>query len=420
MRVYIAAVLLIVLLPLAACATRAELPPPAPETAATAPAAPPQPPPAPTTTAVVVARSNPAPTATAAPAGAPVAAAGRAAMAGRLPVAQAMVAPRPRPADAPPLTLDDVFPPRDLSALGLDETRLRVLVATGDVIPARSVDMRIRGRGNDFFYPLAKTADLLRAGDVTVVNLEAPLIRNCPPHDDGMQFCGQTGFAAALKKAGVDVATLENNHIGNYGKAGIQETIKALEAQELAWADRDTPAIVAVRGLRFGFLAFTGIGERFNRPAIAEQIAALRPQVDVLVVAMHWGREYVDVPDRSPGIANDEPTDIAHFVIDAGADLIIGNHPHRVQAAEVYHDRFITYAHGNFIFDQMWSDETRTGVVGRYTFYDNALVGVEYTPVQLYEYAQPRVMEGKAAQAVLRRMEAASREQAHVAAKEAR
>ena len=109
------------------------------------------------------------------------------------------LAARPAAADAPPLTLDDVFPPRDLSALGLDESRLRVLVATGDVIPARSVDMRIRGRGNDFFYPLAKTADLLHSGDLTVVNLEAPLIRNCPPHDEGMQFCGQPGFAAALK-----------------------------------------------------------------------------------------------------------------------------------------------------------------------------------------------------------------------------
>ncbi|MFN8498642.1 MAG: CapA family protein [Anaerolineae bacterium] len=326
------------------------------------------------------------------------------------------LAARPAAADAPPLTLDDVFPPRDLSALGLDESRLRVLVATGDVIPARSVDMRIRGRGNDFFYPLAKTADLLHSGDLTVVNLEAPLIRNCPPHDEGMQFCGQPGFAAALRKAGVDVATLENNHISNYGQSGIQETVKNLEAQDVAWADRDTPAIVDVRGLRFGFLAFNGVGERFNRRAIARQIATLRPQVDVLVVAMHWGREYVDVPDRSPGIANDAPTDIAHFVIDAGADLIIGNHPHRVQAAEVYHDKFITYAHGNFIFDQMWSEETRIGVVGRYTFYDNTLVGVEYTPVQLYEYSQPRVMTGKAAQAVLGRMAAASRIQAKQAA----
>ncbi len=346
------------------------------------------------------------------PSALPVLAAGRAAMAIQPPAAPVRVVARPRPADAPTLTLDDIFPPRDLSALGLDESRLRVLVATGDVIPARSVDMRIRGRGNDFFYPLAKTADLLTDGDVSVVNLEAPLIRNCPPHDDGMQFCGQPGFAAALKKAGVDVATLENNHIGNYGKAGIQETVKNLEAQGVAWADRDTPAIVDVRGLTFGFLAFNGVGETFNRKAMQEQIEALRPRVDVLVVALHWGREYVDVPARSPGIANDDPTAIGHFVIDAGADLVIGNHPHWVQAVEVYHDKLITYAHGNFIFDQMWSLETQIGVVGRYTFYDNALVGVEYTPVQIRDYAQPTVMQGKAAQAALQRMEAASQKQA--------
>ncbi len=321
-------------------------------------------------------------------------------------------APRPTlpPVGLPPLTLREVFPPRNLASLGLDLARVRVLVATGDVIPARSVDTVIRQRGNDFLYTVSATQDMLRPGDLTVINLEAPLIQRCPPHNEGFVFCGQPGFTRALQAAGVDLATLENNHIGNYGEAGIEETKQRLTAAGIAWADRRVPAILDVRGLKFGFLAFNGVGLAFNREVMRERIQALRPQVDVLVVALHWGAEYVAVPSRAPGIAPDNPVDIAHWVIDSGADLILGNHPHWVQAVEVYQGKLIAYAHGNFIFDQMWSSETRVGVVGRYTFYDNQLVGVEYLPTLIENHSRPVPLGGKTGQEVLTRMEAASRE----------
>ncbi len=133
-------------------------------------------------------------------------------------------------------------------------------------------------------------------------------------------------------------------------------------------------------------------------------------RVDVLAVALHWGGEYVSLPQTSPGIAEDDPVEIAHLALDAGADIIIGNHPHWVQAVELYEGKFIAYAHGNFIFDQMWSYETRVGVIGRYTFYDDVLVGVEFIPTLIENYAQPVPMEGAEAQAVLDGMKAASEE----------
>jgi poly-gamma-glutamate synthesis protein (capsule biosynthesis protein) len=138
------------------------------------------------------------------------------------------------------------------------------------------------------------------------------------------------------------------------------------------------------------------------------QIKALRQQVDVLAVAVHWGAEYVSLPQTAPGVAEDDPVEIAHLAIDAGADLMIGNHPHWVQAVELYKGKFIAYAHGNFIFDQMWSYETRVGVIGRYTFYDDVLIGVEFIPVLSEEFAQPVPVQGADAQAVLDGMKAAS------------
>jgi poly-gamma-glutamate capsule biosynthesis protein CapA/YwtB (metallophosphatase superfamily) len=287
---------------------------------------------------------------------------------------------------------------------------VRTLIATGDVIPARYTDVTIRQNGDDFLYPVAATKDITSAADLTVVNLEAPLVEGCPYHDSGLVFCGRPGFVGALEAAGVDVVTLENNHIGNWGEAGVVETVQHLEAAGLRSADRDTPAIVDVRGLKFGFLAYNGVEHTLPRDEMIAQIKALRPKVDVLAVAVHWGAEYVSIPQAVPPIADDNPVEIAHLAVDAGADLIIGNHPHWVQAVEVYKGKFIAYAHGNFIFDQMWSYETRVGVIGKYTFYDETLVGVEYIPTLIQDYAQPVPLEGAERQAVLDGMKAASEE----------
>ena len=319
----------------------------------------------------------------------------------------ATVVPTPaflRPEEVPPITLKNIF---EQPSLNLDPARVRTLIATGDVIPARRVDIQIRAQ-NDFLYPIAETASVLRDADITLINLEAPLISNCPPQSQGFVFCGQPGFVQALVHAGVDVAGLENNHIGNHGSAGIQATKNLLRDNNIDFADRTTLAFKEVRGVKFGFLAFNGVGEFINRSAMTAAIQGARAQVDVLVTAFHWGAEYVSVPRAAPGIAPDEPVEIGHLAVDAGADLVIGNHPHWVQAVEVYKGKLITYAHGNFIFDQMWSVPTRQGVVGRYTFYDERLAQVEFLPVLIENEAQPRFLPADESKAILTTMQQAS------------
>jgi hypothetical protein len=113
----------------------------------------------------------------------------------------------PTPVQIPPLTLADIFPPRDLSELGLDPARIRTLIATGDVIPARYTDFTIREQGDDFLYTVRPTAGITSNADITVINLEAPLIEHCPMHVEGFVFCGRPGFITALQEAGVDVVT---------------------------------------------------------------------------------------------------------------------------------------------------------------------------------------------------------------------
>ena len=101
---------------------------------------------------------------------------------------------------------------------------------------------------------------------------------------------------------------------------------------------------------------------------------------------------------------------MAHTAIDAGADLIIGNHPHWVQGVEEYKGKYITYAHGNYVFDQMWSQETREGVLGKYTFNNKQLINIEFIPIIIENYSQPRFATETEANNILQRMKESSSE----------
>src|SRR5439155_51363 len=208
---------------------------------------------------------------------------------GASPVAARAASPTPKPTPTPTptpaaLSLTSIFGDSKPDLAQYDQSQLRVIIATGDVIPAREVNYQTVLK-KDWAYPWRQTADYLKTGDLLYINLESPLIKACPIIHGGFKFCGDAR---------------------------------------------------AIAGLDY-----------------------------------------------------------------AGADLVIGNHPHWVQPVEIYNGHLITYAHGNFIFDQMWSQETREGMVGRYTFYGTRLVRVDYRPLVIDNYAQPRWLddttgEGKA------------------------
>ena len=271
-----------------------------------------------------------------------------------------------------------------------------VLVATGDIIPARSVNNKVTNL-NDFTYPYLNTVNLLREADITFVNLESPLIPNCPATVEGMVFCGNQNNVLGLTYAGIDIVSIANNHAGNHGFEGIQQTIYLLHTHVVLTTGSGSAAVKVVKGLRFGFLGYNDIGTPekgiawADIPTIQKQVAELKQQVDFVIVTYHWGTEYKHNPDQ-------RQIDLAHATIDAGADRIIGNHPHWVQGLEIYKNKFITYAHGNFVFDQMWSRETTEGVVGMYIFNANGLKDVHFYPIVIENYSQPRfatVVEAK-------------------------
>lgn len=301
-----------------------------------------------------------------------------------------------------PLSMDTIFSASRYKKTDEDVT----IIATGDVIPARVTNSKIVSKGAD--YPFEKIDSLLKSGDLSVINLESPLLKNCQTTLEGMSFCGTAGFAAAMKRHGVGLATLENNHIGNQGIQGITETKNLLAEQGIPFARYDEPFITTIKGVKFGFLPINGVGSAIDRTLLASRISSLRPKVDVLIVCVHWGKEYTYDPVSAPGIAPDDPQEIAHLMIDSGADVVFGNHPHWVQGVELYKEGFISYAHGNFIFDQEWSQETKEGAVGSYTFAHGKLVAVHFTPIVIEDYSQPREASAEEGNKILDAMKQSS------------
>lgn len=296
-------------------------------------------------------------------------------------------------------SLEKIFAHDHTWTATLSAQRKRTILVTGDIIPARVVNIQAT-KFNNFLWPYEKTAEIVRNADITFIDLEAPIIKDCPLINDGFKFCGDAKHVDGLIYVGVDVATLANNHIGNFGEEAIAETVEILAAKNISVTGQHKPLYKTIRGTRFAFLGYNDIGytpesiSDADEETIRKEIAEARKNADVIIVQYHWGEEYRSQPDE-------RQKELGRFTIDAGADLVIGNHPHWIQPVEVYKNKLITYAHGNFVFDQEWSLKTKQGVLGKYTFYDDQLIDVEYTPIQIENYGQPRLLEGNAKQQII-------------------
>lgn len=248
----------------------------------------------------------------------------------------------------------------------------------------RSVRARTLESG-DPMYSFRHIHDVLASADITLVNLENPLFDPCPTTTTGMTFCAPTNVVESLTFAGVDVANLANNHTRNYGASGYDITTSALRAHGILPSDETDVVIVERHGMRFGFLGFDVVTSWPDEPELLERVREANQYVDVLIVSFHRGVEYVNEPSARERV-------FLRSIVDAGADLVIGHHPHVVQPVEEYRGALIAYSLGNFIFDQMWSRETKEGVIGRFTFVNNMLSSFEFIPISMEHVGQPSVV----------------------------
>jgi poly-gamma-glutamate capsule biosynthesis protein CapA/YwtB (metallophosphatase superfamily) len=306
-------------------------------------------------------------------------------------------------------TLDSIFTNDHSWTATLSAQKTTRVLVTGDVLLAREVNVRMKAQQN-VNWPWEQTVEVLRGADITVINLETPLLTPCQMDRSRMIFCGLPENVQGMKWAGVDVASLANNHMLNHGVEGVEQTKQILDdAGILITGTSHEPTIVERNGIKFGFLGYTDIGvtagqiNEADLHQLSQDIIQAKQQADVVIPFFHWGEEYQSLPTA-------RQQELAHTAIEAGADMVVGNHPHWYQSVEVYNGKVIAYSHGNFIFDQMWSMETRLGVVGLYTFYEDQLVDVEYLPVQIEDYGQPRWLKGEEKAKILKQLHEISKD----------
>jgi len=262
-----------------------------------------------------------------------------------------------------------------------EEKSMITLVAIGDVMLGRSVNAKMKAMEN-FSYPFLKTASFLKQADLVFINLESPFFEPCPTTNTGMIFCADPKAIEGLVFAGIDIVNLANNHIKNYGQEGVLLTKKLLKQEKITPLGPEENFVVKnIKGTSFGFLGFDLTGS-FNKERIIQKVKEEQKKVDILIVSFHWGVEYAQKPSSWQ-------KELAHQVAEAGADLILGHHPHVVQKVETYQGVPIVYSLGNFIFDQPWSEETRRGLIGVFSFQNKKLTKKEFKNINIKDFCQP-------------------------------
>jgi hypothetical protein len=286
---------------------------------------------------------------------------------------------------------------------GVDPVRDRddatTLLVTGDVMLTRGVP--------DPAAALAPMRALLRSADLTVGNLESTLSTDGPPQQGGDSFGSTPALVPLLEDAGYDVLSLANNHTGDYGERALVQTVDELRGSRVrpfgAGADLGRaarPAILRADGTSFAFLGFNAIGETppagAGRPGalsvrmpprtgplaesdlarVTKAIRTAHRTADVVVVMPHWGTQYTHRPDPV------ERT-VARRLVAAGADLVVGGHPHWVQGVGVVGGVPVLHSLGNFVFDMDFSAETMEGVVLEATFWGSELKAVRLLPYRM-------------------------------------
>lgn len=309
-------------------------------------------------------------------------------------------------------------PPMVWSALDEAPEKLRrkereaILVFLGDVAPGRTMEAQLGRYGPA--YPWSGLAPLLQEADLVSANLEGVLATRGQPLDKSYLIRAHPDTGQTLVEAGIDLVHLANNHALDYGEAALDQTTNTLEALGIAFVGAGPseemakrPAQFTLNGLRVAVLGYAAA--RWNgsqdvpatdliawaeASAMQADVEAVRDEADLVIVQLHAGTEYAASP--SP-----DQVRFARAAIDAGADLVVGHHPHVTQTVERYKDGLIVYSLGDALFDIPRQAAMR-GHLLRVHATEGGLVQAELWPFWIADSIQPRLVDDGKGQARFR------------------
>lgn len=277
-----------------------------------------------------------------------------------------------------------------------EELDKKTLLFVGDIMLDRGVEYLMKK--NSFLYPFEKMREFSSGIDIVFGNLEGPIVKNPKTFPAGsLMFAFHPDTIKGLLFGNFNVLSLANNHTLNMGKEGLAETKEFLKKANIDFVG-DPVFCPSDLSLEIENIIFLAINVTFpfncNDEEIVETIEAVKSQnpKKFFIVSLHWGQEYQFTSSLSQ-------QNLAHKIIDAGGDLIIGAHPHVIQEVEKYKGKLVFYSLGNFILDQYFSEETQQGLAVELEIYPEKLI-YRLLPTQSH-LSQPLLMGQKQAKELL-------------------
>ena len=285
-----------------------------------------------------------------------------------------------------------------------------IIYAVGDIMLDRGVKYVVEKYGDkDYKFPFLNIADYLSKADITFGNLESQI------SDKGKKIGTVNSFRAdpkaidGLKYAGFDVVSVANNHFLDYDRDAMEDSFNRLKTAGImhigGGSNEDEaflPKIIEIKGVKIGFLAYCAVGSTGWRagkdsPGIAfitnkdikkikEDIKKAKEKVDILIVSSHAGTEYQVKSDSSQ-------QSFYRSFIQAGADLVLGHHPHVAQELEGYPPGWIQYSLGNFVFDQGFSEATMKGILLEVKIKEKKIQEVSEKQIEMNKNFQPELVK---------------------------
>ncbi|XKT74843.1 MAG: CapA family protein [Patescibacteria group bacterium UBA2163] len=254
------------------------------------------------------------------------------------------------------------------------------MIFGGDMMFDRYIRRILEMYGAEYLFSCITPT--LSEADMVVANLEGPITNN-PSVSSGSVIGSPENFiftfpsytAELLQYHNIGIVHIGNNHIGNFGMEGIRETHMYLKDAGVQYfgVTKDTLE-TKIKDVPLTFVSYNEFGGDKSARVTAD-IADAKRKGRVVVVFAHWGDEYVSTPDRVKQLARD--------FADAGAHVVVGAHPHVVQKSEYYNGAVIYYSLGNFIFDQYFNAEVRSGLLLEITFSKQGVSGLKEVPIEL-------------------------------------
>ena len=294
-----------------------------------------------------------------------------------------------------------------LSPLKIQKEKATEIIFVGDIMLDRGVKYMVERQGKrDYKFPFLKISDYLATSDILFGNLESVISDKGNKVGSIYSFRASPEALEGLTYAGFDVVSVANNHIFDYGREAMEDSFLRLKASKIDYAgggfsesEAYSPVIKEVNGLKIAFLAYTNLGSPhwaakeeksgiawLSQESMQEDIKEVKDKADLIIVSFHYGDEYTLKPNPWQVL-------ISRAAIDAGADLVIGHHPHVVQPYEQYKQGYIFYSLGNFIFDQGFSEETTKGQIVEVLIEDKKIKEVIPKEIKINDYFQPEILE---------------------------